>query len=161
MIFVQKSKLVPVLLATLLLGACANGPGPKQTVGTLGGAVLGGWGGSQIGKGEGKLWATGAGAVLGALVGSEVGRSLDRADRQQVAATTQDTLEYAPSGQTSQWRNPDSGNRGTVTPTRTYRAGDGRYCREFQQTVIIGREAERVYGTACRQPDGSWQIVQG
>ena len=161
MIVWKKMMLVPVVLAALLVGACANGPGPKQTVGTVGGAVLGGLGGSQIGKGSGKLWATGAGADLGALVGSEVGRSLDRADRQYVASTTQDTLEYAPSGQTSQWRNPDSGNRGTVTPTRTYRVDDGRYCREFQQTVIIGRQAERAYGTACRQPDGSWEVVQG
>jgi surface antigen len=161
MIAWKKITLVPVLLAALLVGACANGPGPKQTVGTLGGAVLGGWGGSQFGKGSGKLWATGAGAVLGALAGSEVGRSLDRADRQYVARTTRDSLEYAPSGQTSQWHNPDSGNRGTVTPTRTYRVDDGRYCREFQQTVIIGRQAERAYGTACRQPDGSWQVVQG
>jgi surface antigen len=147
------------LVAALLLGACSGtGPGPKQTVGALGGAALGGWGGSQIGSGSGRLWATGAGAVLGALVGSEVGRSLDRADRMHMARTTQSTLEHAPSGRTSRWQNPDTGHRGTVTPTRTYQRA-GRYCREYQQTVIIGRQAERAYGTACRQPDGSWEVV--
>jgi surface antigen len=35
----------------------------------------------------------------------------------------------------------------------------GKYCREFQQTVTIGGKTEQAYGTACRQPDGSWQIV--
>jgi surface antigen len=35
----------------------------------------------------------------------------------------------------------------------------GAYCREFQQTVSIGGREERAYGTACRQPDGSWKVV--
>jgi surface antigen len=33
------------------------------------------------------------------------------------------------------------------------------YCREFQQQAAIGGEIREVYGTACRQPDGSWQVV--
>jgi len=35
----------------------------------------------------------------------------------------------------------------------------GRYCREFQQEVKIGGVKERAYGTACRNPDGSWEVV--
>ena len=60
------------------------------------------------------------------------------------------------------WVNPDTGNRGTVTPRRTYRVQRGattRYCREFQQTITVGGKTERAYGRACRQPDGSWKIV--
>ena len=100
-----------------------------------------------------------AGTLLGALVGSEVGRSLDKADKLAMGRTTQTTLESQPSGTTSTWSNPDSGNRGTVTPTSTYQAADGRYCREFNQTVTIGGQTEDAYGKACRQPDGTWQIV--
>ncbi|MEE8203551.1 MAG: hypothetical protein V3R74_07315, partial [Alphaproteobacteria bacterium] len=33
-------------------------------------------------------------------------------------------------------------------------------CREYQTTVNVGGQVEQAYGTACRQPDGSWQIVQ-
>jgi len=152
---------VCVVAAALLLGACARGdyPGPKQSVGTVGGAVLGGLAGSQIGDGQGRLWATGAGAVLGALAGSEIGKSLDRADRLHLARTTQDSLEHSRTGTTSRWENPDSGHHGTVTPVETYQRADGRYCREFQQTVTIGGRTERAYGTACRQPDGSWEVV--
>jgi surface antigen len=40
------------------------------------------------------------------------------------------------------------------TDTRT-----GAYCREFQQTVTIGGKTESAYGTACRQPDGTWKVV--
>ena len=67
-------------------------------------------GGAQVGKGRGKLVATGVGAALGALIGSEVGKSLDRADRLAMQHATQNTLETAPSESTSSWSNPDSGN---------------------------------------------------
>ncbi len=33
------------------------------------------------------------------------------------------------------------------------------YCREYQRAVWIGGRKSEVYGTACLQPDGSWQIV--
>ena len=55
------------------------------------------------------------------------------------------------------WTNPDTGHTGTVTPTRTYQSGNG-YCREFQNTVTIDGKKENAYGTACRQPDGSWKV---
>ncbi|MBK1669621.1 hypothetical protein CKO28_16400 [Rhodovibrio sodomensis] len=149
---------IVALTAALGLGACeGNNVGPKQTVGALGGAVLGGFLGSQIGGGSGQLWATGAGAVLGALAGSEVGKSLDRADRAYLGQTTQASLEHTRSGETSTWSNPDSGHSGSVTPTRTFQR-NGTYCREFQQSVTIGRASEQAYGTACRQPDGTWKI---
>jgi hypothetical protein len=34
------------------------------------------------------------------------------------------------------------------------------YCREYQATQTIGGQPQNVVGTACRQPDGSWRIVQ-
>ena len=70
----------------------------------------------------------------------------------------QHALDVAPTGQTVAWHNPDSGHHGTMTPVRTYQIDSGQYCREYQQTVVIGGQEERAFGTACRQPDGSWQI---
>ncbi len=32
------------------------------------------------------------------------------------------------------------------------------YCREFTQTKTIGSETQAGYGTACLQPDGTWEI---
>jgi hypothetical protein len=37
---------------------------------------------------------------------------------------------------------------------------DGDGCREYSQTVIIGGEEQQAYGRVCRQPDGSWRVVQ-
>ena len=74
--------------------------------------------------------------------------------------TSQTALETNKVGQTSTWKNPDSGNSGTVTPTRTFENATKQYCREYTQTVQVGGKTERAYGTACRQADGSWKIVQ-
>lgn len=152
-------KMFAIILAlSLFTAGCADGPGPKQSAGAVGGAVLGGLLGSQIGGGSGRLWATGAGAVLGALAGSEIGRSLDQADKTYMARTTQATLEHTETGRTSTWANPDTGHSGTVTPVDTYQRDDGTYCREFQQTVTVGGDMQQAHGTACRQPDGTWKI---
>ncbi|MEQ8281789.1 MAG: RT0821/Lpp0805 family surface protein [Parvibaculum sp.] len=146
----------------LALAACDQqggfgGAGTKQTIGTVGGAVAGGLAGQAIGGGTGRLWATGAGVLLGALIGSEIGKSLDRADRAAMGQTTYNALETGRSGQAVQWRNPDSGNYGTVTPQSAYQSGNVT-CREYTQTINVGGRSEQAYGTACRQPDGSWQI---
>lgn len=31
-------------------------------------------------------------------------------------------------------------------------------CREMRLSVMIGNQPQDVFGTACRQPDGSWRI---
>ncbi len=152
------SRLAAVAVA-FALTACATDAGPKQTVGTLIGAGLGGLVGAQIGSGSGQLAAVAAGTLLGAFLGSEVGASLDKADQAYANQAAQGSLETAPSGQTSTWSNPDSGNSGTFTPTNSYEVSSGEYCREYQQTVTVGGQVESAYGTACRQPDGSWKIV--
>lgn len=146
--------------ALALLVGCADLEGrPKETGGVLLGGALGGLAGAQVGRGSGQLAATAAGTLLGAFLGSEIGRSLDRADQLYMAQTTQQALDTAPSGTVSTWRNPDSGHSGTVTPTRTYQTQTGQYCREFRQTVTIDGRVEEAQGRACRQPDGTWQIV--
>lgn len=149
-----------------LLAACqqADGnPDPyvnKTNVGTIAGAALGGIAGHNIGSGSGQVVATIAGTLIGAGLGREIGASLDRADIAYHDQTAQRALETAQPGQSLPWRNPESGHSGTVTPKTYYQADNGQYCREYSQTITVGGRTERGYGTACRQPDGSWEIVQ-
>lgn len=152
--------LFSLLAAVLILPACETlqRSGQKEAIGGVGGAVLGGLAGSQVGSGSGQLWATGAGALLGALAGSEVGRSLDKADRIYARQANERALS-APVGETIAWNNPETGNSGTVTPTRDGYSASGRYCREYQQKIMVDGQEQTAYGTACRQPDGSWEIV--
>ena len=149
-----------VAAAVLLLAACGPEQGPKQTLGTIIGGVGGAVLGNEVGKGRGRKVAIAAGALLGGLLGSQVGRELDEADRARAERTTQGALERGRTGDRSEWENPDSGNSGWVVPTRTWQEDSGRYCREFQTGIIVGGEEQTAHGTACRQPDGSWKIVQ-
>ena len=151
-------KVILCLVAAVAIAGCENA-GEKQTIGTLAGAALGGLAGAQIGGGRGQLAATAVGALLGAWAGSEVGKSLDKADKLYMKQTSQQALEKNKVGQASTWSNPDSGHSGTVTPTRSYQTAQGDNCREYQQTVTIDGKSERAHGTACRQPDGTWKIV--
>ncbi len=148
-----------IAAGALVLAGCANHGGPKQTMGTLLGAAGGGLMGAQIGSGKGQLAAVAIGTLLGAMIGNEVGQSLDRADQHYARQTAHRALELTPSGQTTGWVNPDSGNSGSVTPSNTYQDREGRYCREYHTTVMIGGRQSQGYGTACRGPDGSWQIA--
>ncbi len=155
-----KSTSTAIALAAMIsLSACVTDQGQKQTLGTLIGAGLGGLAGSQIGSGSGQLAAVGAGVLLGGLLGSEVGKSLDKADQAFLANNARSALESTPSGMSSNWVNPDSGNSGSLTPTNTYATSSGQPCREYHSTVTIEGQTEDVYGTACREPDGSWRFV--
>ena len=151
-------KFIIAVLAVGLLAGCASGGG-KQGAGAVLGGLAGGLAGSEIGGGEGRLWATGAGVLLGALIGSEIGASLDRADQAALQQNTQRAFT-APLNQPIVWDNPNSGNRVVVTPTNQGRhQATGAYCREFQQLITVGGRTEEAFGTACQQPDGSWKIV--
>ena len=68
--------------------------------------------------------------------------------------------EHAGDGETIRWNSPDDGTRYELTPKRPVQTAAGRYCREYQKTATIGGRPQETYGTACRQPDGSWQFVQ-
>ena len=158
--FFRSTGIAAALAAALALGGCADMQNsPKTTVGTLGGAAAGGLAGAQFGKGSGQLVGVAAGTLIGALLGSEVGKSLDKADRTYMERANQRAFESTPSGTQVSWRNPDSGNAGTIVPQPAYQAASGEYCREFQQTIQVGGESKQGYGTACRQPDGSWKIM--
>ena len=148
-----------VLALGLATAACQGNTGPKEGVGTLIGAGVGGLLGSTIGSGSGQLAAVAGGTLLGAFLGNEIGASLDRADQTYADQTAQRSLETSPSGQTSTWSNPDSGHSGSVTPKPAYTTAAGEQCREYQQTVTVGGQTQEAYGTACRQADGTWKIV--
>jgi surface antigen len=148
-----------IVIALLALPACADtGYGTKQTVGTLAGAGLGGLAGATLFNGDARIAGAAAGTLLGAFLGNEAGKSLDRADAAYAGRAEVSALEYAPAGSATPWRNPDSGSYGTVTPVRTFETADG-YCREFQHKAKVGGRNEEVWGTACRSPDGSWQVT--
>jgi len=131
----------------LTLGRCNS-----DVIGQVIGGGLGALAGSQIGSGNGRLAAVAAGTIIGVLVGGEVGSHMDRVD----ALCVDQALESAPDGETIVWNN----DRGaySVTPTETVTTTSGQYCREYIAKSTVGGEPVQTYGTACRQPDGSWKL---
>lgn len=154
----MKSVIVSTL-ALLLISGCASLATSNQTEGTVAGGLIGALVGSTIGDGSGQVIATAAGAVGGALIGSHIGKGLDERDQFAMKRATNNALEFSKSNTPTTWANPDSGNKGSIIPTRTFQMADGSYCREFSSMIEVGGQSETAYGTACRQDDGSWKIT--
>jgi surface antigen len=150
---IRYTRIALVTFIAILLSACSTAPS-KQDQGVIIGAIAGGLLGNQVGGGRGKVLATIVGTAAGAAIGGSIGRSMDETDRINTALA----LENVRTGVPSTWSNPDTGYEYVVTPTNTYDSGTGP-CREYTMDATIGGKTEQVYGTACRQPDGSWQIV--
>ncbi|MAU40545.1 MAG: hypothetical protein CMF31_02885 [Kordiimonas sp.] len=153
-------KKVAVILSTCIFLTACEDMGEKEGLGTLLGAIGGAVIGAEIGgDGTSRDIAVAAGTIMGASLGRSIGKSLDKADRLEMERAQQAALESSPSGQTSTWHNPDSGNGGTFTPEPAVANDDGQYCREYTQTITVGGETQQGYGRACRQPDGTWKIA--
>jgi surface antigen len=150
-----KATAMVALVACVFTGCETVNGAPKTAIGGLGGAAVGGLIAAAAGGGGSAIAAS---VIGGALVGGLAGNLLDDRDKRMANDAAQRAFETAPSGKAVAWSNPDSGHTGTVTPVRTFES-NGAYCREFQQTVTIGGRPENSFGTACRKPDGSWQIV--
>src|SRR5262245_10866499 len=145
---------VIMLLVVCTAGCATIEDNPKASIGAFGGAAFGGLIAAAAGGGGAAI----AGAVIGgALLGGLAGNMLDQRDKRLAAEAQQRALESTPTGTPAAWNNPDSGHSGRVTPVRTYQSG-GTYCREFQSDVVIDGKPDKAWGTACRQPDGSWKV---
>lgn len=143
-----------ILIALATLGLLSIGCATRQQTGAVVGAGAGGAAGAAVTEGHpvGIL----LGAIFGAALGSEIGRTLDEYDRRRAAVILESNRTYEPGA----WTNPDTGQAYRMTPVRTYRDERGP-CREFRMEAQVGDGWEEVYGTACRQADGSWQIISG
>ena len=159
--------MILALTAALVVSGCAY-QGPREQSGMLIGATLGGLAGAVLSDNKGGHYdrygrwhrdtdpsaaAIIIGAMAGAAIGGSIGRSMDERDRIRASYA----LENVRTGVPTSWQNPDTGHAYEITPTETYGTQSGP-CREYTLEADIGGERETIYGTACRQADGSWKI---
>ncbi len=142
-----------VLATSISLIGCTDVT--NQDVGTVSGGVIGGLVGSQFGQGGGQMLAIGLGTLAGALIGGSIGKNMDETDKLRM----NQALERNPAGQPSYWTNSKTNARYTVVPTQNVTFDGNPYCREYRTTAFIAGKKQQMYGTACRQPDGSWKQV--
>lgn len=125
-------KLVPVLFAScaaLVLAACGGLPVRTPAGGRL------------------------TGSLAGAAPGSVAARAMDNSDRRRAATA----LETLANGESSVWRNRETGDSFVFMPTRSFDRRGAR-CRDFRLEVTVGGRLDSIGGSACRQADGSWRI---
>ena len=150
--------------AAVVLALVASGcMSQRETMGTVIGGVAGGVVGNQFGGGTGKTIATALGAVIGATVGNRLGASMDQTSKNAAGMAAQQALDGPTDAGPITWSNPANEGgaaQGQVAITREGRNKDGRTCREYLQEVTIGGRTEQVYGTACRDANGDWELVE-
>jgi surface antigen len=150
----MRTKIIAVVTASIfslfLMAGCTGVT--KRDVGMATGGILGGVLGAQVGKGRGRTAAIIVGTLAGAYIGGAIGNSMDQQDRYMANQSLENYRDH----QSNSWTNPNTGNQYTVTPTNTYQNNSG-YCREYTTEAVIDGRRETIYGTACRQPDGTWQ----
>jgi len=129
----------------------------KTDVGVAAGVVTGGIAGSFIGNGAGNVAAIIGGGLLGGILGGEIGASMDHADQAAYDRASQNAMD---SGRPRSWKNPNSGNHGTITPHERYVDEQGNYCREYTQKITVDGKTHIGHGTACHEADGTWRIVE-
>ena len=142
-----------IFICSMALVGCQNMS--KQDMGVVTGGIAGGLLGSTIGKGTGQVVAIAAGTIAGAVIGGAIGKNMDDTDRLKM----NQALESNPVGKPAYWTNPKTGANYRVVPTKNVRVGNNEYCREYRSVADIAGKKQQIYGTACRQPDGSWKAV--
>lgn len=150
-----KKIIVAASVAALALTAagCGQQTGPAEGVGTVAGAVGGALIGSAFGGGAGKVAAIAAGTVIGGFLGNRIGNNIDQESQRQ-AYYAQSTA--VASGSRYDWST--SSARGYVEPGPVYTDSRGT-CRRYTHTIYVNGTPQAGQGTACRNPDGTWQIV--
>ena len=146
-------KLVLLLLPALIIGLSSCGTYTKGQKGV----GIGGASGALLGQAIGRnTEATLIGAAVGGLLGYIVGNEMDKYDRQEL----NHAYEYGPSGQSTSWQNPDSGNYYQVTPQSAYTPPQQpqQPCRQAEILATIDGRTEKTYTTACRNSAGQWEL---
>jgi len=115
-----------------------------------------------------KLWV--GSVVLGLLLASspafgqgaawrrktQPGSALTASDLALQDAAIQRGLDRLPNDGVEPWKNPDTGNSGSVKPVASFMDGELR-CRQFELEIVTVQTRQRVL-KACRQPDGTWKL---
>ena len=159
MAFKAVFRLLAVALIGAALAACASDSGPKEVGGTLVGAGAG----AAIGN------ASAGGRQSRVRRGRGCGdRRHDRQPHRRRPWTTRTSAAPMPR-RCRRWRAGRPARRwpgairipgryGSIVPGPAYES-NGMNCRQFTHTIYIDGKPQTARGTACRDPDGTWQPV--
>jgi surface antigen len=95
----------------------------------------------------------------GGLVGGEFGAKLVKADKQIALNAEYKALEYGKGSEAIDWTGSTGTVGGKVIAGQPYRVGS-QDCRQYSHTITTAGVDQSARGTACRNPDGTWTLLQ-
>ncbi len=95
----------------------------------------------------------------GGLVGGEFGAKLLKADKQLALDAEYKALEYGKGSEAIDWAASTGAVGGKVIAGQPYRVGS-QDCRQYSHTITTSGVDQSARGTACRNPDGTWTLLQ-
>lgn len=154
----EKSWAAGALVASLMLGSCANmTPEDRDTAGTIVGGIVGGVVGSQVG---GDKAAHIVGGVVGSLVGAYIGHEIaqyvnDEEAKEIEAAQRQALAQYPTQPSTATWESKDKKKKAVVTakPKKTKKetVAEDKAKPESEIKNLSSDFDELPESTACRE----------
>ena len=102
---------------------------------------------------------TGASISGGGLVGGDFGGALAPSDRQLALNAEYKSLEYGKAGEAVDWAGAGGVVSGKVKAAQPYRVGS-QDCRQYSHEILANGATKAVRGTACRNNDGSWNLLE-
>jgi hypothetical protein len=84
--------------------------------------------------------------------------SLRADDLAYTKAAAAEVLTRTDANASQPWENPNTGARGTVTPTASAYTQDGFTCRDFLASYVRDGSESWLQGDACRVHQGKWTV---
>lgn len=103
--------------------------------------------------------APNAGISGGGLIGGKLGASLDRTDRTAAFEAEYKALEYSGGGELVVWTGRSGNISGKVVAAQPYRVGS-QDCRQYSHELTLSGALSDARGTACRNNDGTWTLLE-
>jgi surface antigen len=137
-----RTSAVCAMMVAALASCQSGGVGQNTAIGAGLGAMVGGLGCAAAG---GKAGACIALAGVGALIGGGIGAQIDARDRERRDAALRQARSQS---RRVSWRNPQTGNRGTITPLRAV-VQNGQNCRVIRENYVKNGEPITAETTDC------------
>ena len=87
---------------------------------------------------------------------SKVEHGLTEKDTEIIRAKALEILNSGRAGESLNWDNPESQNKGKITLLKKYTEENQECCQLVLETRVKGKKAQDAKVDVCRQSDGSW-----
>jgi surface antigen len=97
--------------------------------------------------------------LKGGLIGGDLGATLSKTEKQRGLIAEYQALETSFGQAPVSWFDEKTGNAGEVVAGAPYRVGQ-QDCRPFTHKLTVKKLVTNASGSACRQANGSWLLLQ-